>query len=99
MIHSILSTLLADSPIHQLRFSESVTDLKYIVKVVAVFWFSETVLSLSVNVILEPPCECLFEKFGLPKSSKVFQNFLVAVSCLIGQNVVSSFHCLFSPLN
>ena len=32
-------------------------------------------LSFSINVILEPPCKCLFEKYGF----QVFQNGFVAV--------------------
>ena len=75
IICSILSLLLTDSPIHSKRFSESVTGSKYVLKVLAILWFSETILSFSINVILEPPCECLFKKYGL----QVFQNDLIAV--------------------
>ena len=60
----ILSLLLPDSPIHSKRFSEYATDSKY-VKVLAILRFSETILLFSINVILEPTCECLFEKYGL----------------------------------
>ena len=74
-ICSILSLLLTDSPIHSKRFSGSVTDSKYVLKVLAILLFSEIILSFSINVILEPPCECLFEKYGL----QVFQNGLIFV--------------------
>ena len=74
MICSISALLLTDSPIHSKSFNESVTDSKYVLKVLAVLWFSETILSFSINVIFQPPCECLFEKYGL----QVFQNGLVA---------------------
>ena len=73
VICSTLSLLLTDSP--NQSFSVSVTDSKYILKVLAILWFLETVLSFSINVILETLCECLFEKHGL----QVFQNVLVAV--------------------
>ena len=81
---SILSLLLTDSPIPSKRFSKSVTNSKYVLKVLGIlcflrqfyhFQFSETILSFSINAILEPPSESLFEKYGL----QVFQNGLVAV--------------------
>ena len=64
IIYSILSLLLTGSPIHSKRWSKSGTNSKYVLKVLAIL-FSETILSFSINVILEPPCECLFEKYGL----------------------------------
>ena len=66
---------LTDSFIHSKRFRESVTDSKYVLKVLAILGFSETILLFSINVILELPCKCLFVKCGL----QVFQNGLVAV--------------------
>ena len=60
IICSILTLLLTYSPIHSKRLSESVTDSEYMLKVLAILWFSETILSFSINVILEPLCECLF---------------------------------------
>ena len=49
-------------PIHSKRFSGSVTNSKFVLKVLAIFWFSETILTLPTNVILKPPCECFFDK-------------------------------------
>ena len=68
-----MSLLLTDSPFHSKRFSESVTDSKYVLKVLAILLFSETILSFSINVILEPLCKYLFQKYDL----QVFQNGLV----------------------
>ena len=53
-------------------------DSKYVSEVLAVLWFSETILSFLINVIFEPPWKCLFEKYCL----QVFQNSLVAVLTL-----------------
>ena len=62
-------------PNHSKRFRASVTDSKYVLNVLAILLFSQTILSFSINVILELPCQCLFEKDGL----RVFQNGLVAI--------------------
>ena len=51
------------------------TDLKYVLNVLAILLFSETILSFSINAILEPPCECLFEKYVLQD----FRNGFVAI--------------------
>ena len=71
---SVLSLLLTDSPIYSKRFSEFVTESKYVLKDLAILSFSETILSFSFNAILEQPRECFFEKYGL----QVFQNGLIA---------------------
>ena len=62
-IYFILSLLLTDSPIHSERVNDSVTDSKYVLNVLAILLFLEIILSFLINVILEPPCECLFEKY------------------------------------
>ena len=43
----------------------TVTDSEFVLKVLAILLFSEKILSFSINVILEPPYECLSEKYGL----------------------------------
>ena len=58
-----------------LKNIQTLTDPKYVLKLLAILLFSERILSFSINVILEPPCECLLGKYGL----QVFQNGLVAV--------------------
>ena len=51
------------------------TDSKYVLNVLAILFFSKIILLFSINVILETPCECLFENYDL----QVFQNGLVVV--------------------
>ena len=59
---------------HSKRFSESVADLKQVLKALDILWFSQTVLTFStINVILQPPYQCLFGKYSL----QVFQKGLV----------------------
>ena len=76
VICSILLLLLTDSLIYSKRFSDSTTDSKYILKVLAILWFSKTILSFSINVNLEPPCEFLFKNYDL----EFFLNGLVNLS-------------------
>ena len=51
--------------------SESVTDSKYVLNVLAVLLFSKTILSFSINANLEPPCES-FEKPFLPDNCNTY---------------------------
>ena len=43
----------------------TVTDSEFVLKVLVILLFSEKILSFSINIILEPPYECLSEKYGL----------------------------------
>ena len=66
---------IAYSQIHPKRFTESVTDSKYALKVLVILLFSETILSFSINVILEPPCKYLFENCSFKSSKMVWLLF------------------------
>ena len=84
-LFNIIITI-TDSPIHSKRFSESVTDSKYVLKVLDIIWFSERNLSFSINVILEPPCKCFFESmvWEVRKTRRVIHShFMFFVTALV----------------
>ena len=66
------------------------TDSEYVLKVLAILFFSVSIQSFSINVILEPPYESLFEKYGL----QVFQNDLIVI-LTFNLSKYSHLHLLF----
>ena len=61
----------------QIKSSESVTESKEELKTSAIFLFFNKVSSSSINIMVESPFPCLFEKYSLPLSQKGFE--LVAI--------------------